>query len=104
MRCVLSNLLVAAVIAVSGAALADAPRITGVASTTDGDTLSLGPVRIRLHGIDAPEAGQQCRRADGKSWQCGTEATNRLAELVEGQVIECRALDRNAYGRIIAAC
>lgn len=25
----------------------------------DGDTFNLGPLTIRLHGVDAPEAGQQ---------------------------------------------
>ena len=79
-------------------------RIVGIASVADGDTLDIGPIRIRLHGIDAPEAGQTCRRANGKSWQCGTEATNRLAELVEGREIECSARDRDAYGRIVATC
>lgn len=89
---------------VTDMALADGARITGSASVTDGDTLAIGPVRIRLHGIDAPEAGQTCKRADGRSWQCGTEATGRLAELVEGHEVECKALDRDAYGRIVATC
>ena len=80
------------------------PRVVGIASVTDGDTFDIGPIRIRLHGIDAPEAGQQCKRADGKSWQCGTEATNRLTDLVGGRTVECTALDRDAYGRIIAKC
>lgn len=87
-----------------GAAAAGDARIIGTASVTDGDTLTIGPVRIRLHGIDAPEAGQTCKRANGRSWQCGTEATNRLAELVEGREVECQALDRDAYGRIVARC
>jgi endonuclease YncB( thermonuclease family) len=80
------------------------PTISGRAVVTDGDTLAIGPVVIRLHGIDAPEAGQQCQRANGRSWQCGTEATSRLAELVEGQEIECVALDRDAYRRVIGRC
>ena len=41
--------------------------ISGVASVTDGDTLKVGPERIRLHGIDAPESAQSCR-ASGKTW------------------------------------
>jgi len=89
---------------VAGAAVADQAQLIGTVSVTDGDTLAMGPVRIRLHGIDAPEAGQTCKRANGRSWQCGTEATSRLAELVEGRKVECTALDRDAYGRIIAIC
>lgn len=79
-------------------------RIIGEARVIDGDTIDLGAVRIRLHGIDALEAGQQCRRSSGRSWQCGTASTERLAELAEGQAIECSALDRDAYGRVIGEC
>lgn len=86
------------------AAAAAPARIVGTARVTDGDTINLGPVAIRLHGIDAPEAGQICKRANGKSWPCGTVASNRLAEIVEGQKVECEALDRDAYRRIIARC
>ena len=35
--------------------------ISGVPSVTAGDTLTVGPERIRLHGIDAPESKQRCR-------------------------------------------
>lgn len=79
-------------------------RVLGRAEVIDGDTLEIGVVRIRLNGIDAPEAGQTCLRASGQSWQCGTAATHRLAELVEGKEIECRARDRDVCGRIIADC
>ena len=41
------------------AALAD---VAGGASLIDGDTIEVGSERIRLHGIDAPESRQRCRR------------------------------------------
>ncbi len=78
--------------------------IGGQAVVVDGDTIDVGVVRIRLHGIDAPEAGQTCLRANGRSWPCGTSAAERLAGLVEGQPIECLALERDPYGRIVASC
>jgi len=87
----------------ANAASTDA-RIQGTARVVDGDTLDIGVVRIRLHGIDAPEAGQACRQANGRSWRCGTAATDRLAQLVERKEIACRARDRDAYGRIVADC
>ncbi len=39
--------------------------ITGAPRVIDGDTLEVAGQRIRLHGIDAPESRQLCRR-DGE--------------------------------------
>lgn len=100
----ISVLFATAATVLPSSAIASTARILGPAQVIDGDTLEIGVVRIRLHGVDAPEAGQTCRRDDGTSWQCGTEATRRLAELVEGKQLECLALDRDAYGRIVATC
>lgn len=86
------------------AVIAEPATVSGIARIVDGDTLDVGVVRIRLHGIDAPEAGQRCGKVGAGTWACGTEATNRLAELAEGKRIECDALDRDAYGRIIGVC
>ena len=47
----------------------------------DGDTLELGGRRVRLHWIDAPEAAQPCRDAEGAAWPCGRRATEALARL-----------------------
>ena len=49
------------------AASAAGAGISGVASVTDGDTLKIGPERIRIHGIVAPESAQSCR-AGGETW------------------------------------
>lgn len=70
----------------------------------DGDTVALGPVRVRLHGVDAPELNQTCARPDGSLWPCGTVARDRLAALAAGGDFACRALERDAYGRVIGAC
>lgn len=97
-------LLIALLLAASPVVAEQVPVIEGTARITDGDTLSIGPIVIRLNGIDAPEAGQSCSDKRGKNWACGTGATNRLAELVGKGPIQCRALDRDAYGRVIGQC
>lgn len=80
------------------------PTITGNAAVVDGDTIKLGPLSIRIHGIDAPEQGQTCQQRNGRHWDCGSAATAAMAELVKGQALECEPLDKDAYGRIIARC
>ncbi len=81
-----------------------AASVTGTAEVIDGDGLAIGPVAIRLHGIDAPEAGQSCAQAGGGSWPCDEEASKRLEVLISHHTVECEPLDRDAYGRIVARC
>ena len=77
--------------------------LSGPARAVDGDTLQLGSVRIRLHGIDAPESAQNCR-AGGRLWACGQAATRALAGLVRGKRVACEQRERDRYGRIVAVC
>lgn len=70
----------------------------------DGDTLKLSGITYRLHGIDAPEHGQKCKKSSGKSWRCGSDATKALKRLVAGTVVECDNRGKDDYGRIISVC
>ncbi len=80
-----------------------AQSISGPAEATDGDSLSLSGIRVRLFGIDAPEALQTCSR-DGAPWACGKEAHARLAQLVEGKVVSCDSKGVDQYGRMVSIC
>ena len=81
-------------------ALAD---ITGQARVIDGDTLDIDGQRIRLHGIDAPETKQLCRR-DGERWRCGKDATNALKTFLGSRPVSCEERDRDRYRRVVAKC
>jgi len=77
--------------------------VVGVASVIDGDTIEIHAQRIRLHGIDAPEASQPCD-LDGKPWRCGQASANALAEYIRKRPVTCETRDRDRYGRLVAAC
>lgn len=79
-------------------------RVEGPARIVDGDTIDIGGTRIRLEGIDAPEAGQDCERADGTRWRCGDEATRLLSVLVRGAAVSCIVKGLDKYGRTLATC
>lgn len=109
MRPLVVSILVTCILSVASAFAAPGDRLEGVAARiVDGDTLELGrgagAVRIRLFGIDAPEAGQTCRRADGRAYDCGRAATRRLAELAAGERLVCEERDRDRYERVVAIC
>ena len=53
--------------------------ITGKARVVDGDTIHIGDTKIRLHGIDAPEAKQACYRVDGSLMVLNTVSTIALS-------------------------
>lgn len=66
----------------------DPPAIVGSASAIDGDTLEIEGQRISLWGIDAPERGQMCSRANVR-FDCGLEATAHLNGLIRDRTISC---------------
>ena len=89
----------------------------------DGDTLYVGGIRVRLHGIDSPEAEQTCRydrlavaRASTSTavdsedretllWRCGLAATRGLRALLSGvDSLFCRVIDRDRWGRVVGRC
>jgi endonuclease YncB( thermonuclease family) len=82
---------------------AQAP-LAGTASVIDGDTIEVHGTRIRLHGIDAPESRQECRRPDGTTWRCGQQAALALSDHIGRRPVSCKPPDRDRYGRVIATC
>jgi endonuclease YncB( thermonuclease family) len=88
-------------LAPAAAALAE---IRGPAQVMDGDTFDIGVIRIRLHGVDAPELAQRCASPSGGEWECGAAAARRLEALTADGDVACLGREHDAYGRVIATC
>jgi endonuclease YncB( thermonuclease family) len=97
-------LAVLLVTAVGPRPLAAAELIVGKASVVDGDTLEIRGERIRLFGIDAPEAAQTCTDAGGNVYRCGQRAALVLDARIGDGVVTCERKDRDRYGRPVAIC
>lgn len=76
----------------------------GVVRVIDGDTLDVGGVRVRLHGIDAPEIGQTCTNGDGVQWDCGTWAADQVRARLGAREVSCEKVTEDKYGRTVARC
>ena len=85
-----------------GAESGSSRRMT-ITKITDGDSLRAGDIRIRIHGIDAPEMRQICYWPD--AYQCGVAARDYLASaLGDGAVLRCEHLDTDRYQRLVMRC
>lgn len=82
---------------------APGPAAAQAARVIDGDTVRIGTITYRLHGVDAPEKAQICRK-NGIDWLCGQEAGAYLRRLVGNHSLACRERDRDRYGRVVAVC
>jgi endonuclease YncB( thermonuclease family) len=80
------------------------PSLAGQGRVSDGDSFRLDGIRIRLVGLDAPELAQQCLAADGRQWNCGEVARNRMAALLSSGVVRCQPEETDQYGRLLASC
>lgn len=87
----------------AGIAGAEVSQVTGIPTVTDGDTLQIREVKIRLYGVDAPESSQTCAR-QGQVYGCGREAAFALADLVRGKNVTCVRKDTDRYGRMVGIC
>lgn len=76
----------------------------GAIRVSDGDSFARNGVRYRLSAIDAPETGQHCQKADGTPWDCGRQAREFLASLVNRADVRCVQLGNDRYGRTLVTC
>jgi endonuclease YncB( thermonuclease family) len=52
----------------------------------------------------APEGGQTCLDAAGRTWRCGQRAALALQDLIGRRTVTCDERDVDRYGRIVGRC
>ncbi len=77
----------------------DATRFVTV---TDGDGIVFAGLRIRIHGMDAPEIDQTCLDEKGRPWPCGRQAWKALRRLLACRHLDVEVLGVDRYGRLLA--
>ena len=75
-------------------------RLVGRARVTDGDTLRVGGVAVRLKGLAAPEVAH----GDDAGEPGGVEAKVFMVELVEGEMVVCDLTQERTHGRRVGWC
>lgn len=80
-----------------------AEPLRGLPFVVDGDTLGLGEGRVRLYGIDAPEANQTCQLL-GRVAPIGEWASATLRRLIGHDEVTCFPLTRPVQGEVAGKC
>lgn len=71
----------------------------------DGDTIEFDGSIHRIHGIDAPEVGQECSGTKGNRWPCGKSALKAMEDLVlPATKVVCDNRGQDGYGRTLSVC
>lgn len=78
-------------------------EIIGPPRVVSGDHLEVAGKSLRLAGIDAPEAGQECRLSD-RSYDCGRISATALMDLTAGVEVRCRRLGEAGESPATATC
>tara|TARA_B100000029_G_C16946774_1_gene730949 strand:- start:45 stop:560 length:516 start_codon:yes stop_codon:yes gene_type:complete len=85
--------------------------IYGWPRVIDGDSISINKESIRLHGIDAPEIKQICKKKNNTPYMCGVIAKDTLKNFIERESsgitrkkVYCYYSERDRYKRIIGKC
>ena len=78
--------------------------VNGTVRVIDGDTFDVGGVRVRIHGIDAPEVGQPCTSDVLGVYDCGAFVRDEVARRYQGRAATCDVIELDRYGRSVAKC
>jgi len=86
------------------AAQADPATLRGKPRVISGDRLVVAGITLRLAGIDAPEAGQRCRVAGGRIYDCGRISATALMDLTAGVGVICALSGKKQDDLPLATC
>lgn len=73
-------------------------------TVADGDSFAIGPEKLRLDGIDAPEYRQTCKDGAGRDWECGKAARAALEQMLREPGVSCVTEAKDRYARSIVTC
>ena len=108
MNRIIVAVVIAAACATSALAAGTDRTIAGRAEAIDGDSLTVGGVRIRILDVDAPESGQFCftksEPVDQGAWHCGRQAARALSEEIGGQQVSCDMAGQGVRRAWLARC
>jgi endonuclease YncB( thermonuclease family) len=76
--------------------------LSGRATVIEGDTIEINGQRIKLFGIDAPEAAQTCRYS-GEVYHCGQQSALTLEHFIGSRSVTCDARSWS-YEQAAAVC
>ena len=79
-------------------------KITGFSKVIDGDTIIIKKIKIRFHGIDAPEMNQICNNKDSEVYFCGKVAKKALKKFIGFSKVICFYNEFDRYKRAIGTC
>lgn len=73
--------------------------LSGSAVITDGDTIKVDGIKVRLNGYDTPERDSFCGRTDVYD-----AASNALADFIGGSEVVCQLTGEKTFDRFVGTC
>lgn len=85
--------------AVTTGSLQSSSGLEGHATALSGDTMRISGRVVKLYEIEAPERTQSCKRANGRSWNCGEAAQRALERFTRRDTVTCEITRQAAAGQ-----
>jgi succinoglycan biosynthesis protein ExoI len=92
-----------ALFATLGGAAQAADELSGPAKVRGPETLAIAGARVRLSGVEAPDATARCATADGEA-SCEVAATAALEALAASGPVTCAKERRLGHGYFLGRC